>query len=101
MAKIVDKMFKEILFLELIHETSSLSKQRKYLNLHQSYQENCQRLFNAIGCNSYIQPHRHILDNKIEILIAIKGLFALFYFDDHGKTKEVYFLVRNYISIKY
>lgn len=85
------KIFKEIFFLKLIYEASTLSKKRKHFNLHLSYQEKCQRLFNAIGCNSYIQPHRHILDNKTETLIAIKGLFALFYFDDLGNTKELYF----------
>jgi cupin fold WbuC family metalloprotein len=51
-------------------------RHRKHLNIHSSYQENCQRLFNAIQPNSYIHPHRHYIANKQELLVAIRGSFV-------------------------
>jgi cupin fold WbuC family metalloprotein len=62
---------------------------RQHLNIHQSYDDPCQRLFNAIGIDSYIRPHRHSLDPKTESLFAIRGLFALVLFDQHGTPREV------------
>lgn len=57
---------------------------RQHLNIHQSYEDACQRLLNAIGTDSYIRPHRHALDPKTETLFAIRGEFALVLFDDCG-----------------
>jgi cupin fold WbuC family metalloprotein len=62
---------------------------RQHLNIHQSYDDPCQRLFNAIGINSYIRPHRHSLDPKTESLFAVRGLFALVLFDQHGNPRNV------------
>lgn len=62
---------------------------RQHLNIHQSYDEFCQRLFNAIDINSYIRPHRHSRDPKTESLFAIKGIFALVIFDEFGKPLDV------------
>jgi cupin fold WbuC family metalloprotein len=84
--------FKELFFLNLISEAKRSIKQRQYANLHLTHHEKCQRLFNAIECESYIQPHRHSLDRKIETLLAVKGLFALIQFNDTGAIKVVSFL---------
>ncbi|WP_215390202.1 WbuC family cupin fold metalloprotein [Polynucleobacter sp. MWH-UH25E] len=62
---------------------------RKNFNLHLDYTEPCQRLFNAIGVDSYIPPHRHLQDQKDETLIAVKGLFALIVFDEAGEIKRI------------
>ena len=84
--------FKELFFLNLTSEAKCSKKQRQYANLHLTHHEKCQRLFNAIECDSYIQPHRHSLDRKIETLLAVKGLFALIQFSDTGGIKAVSFL---------
>ena len=52
--------------------------------MHFHNEESCQRLFNAIGAESYIPPHRHSLDPKHECLLAVNGLLALIIFDDLG-----------------
>jgi cupin fold WbuC family metalloprotein len=65
------------------------SRGRKNFNLHLEYAEPCQRLFNAIGIESYIPPHRHYQDPKEETLIAVKGLFALIIFDGAGEIIQV------------
>ena len=53
------------------------SRQRQHENIHQHYADPCQRLFNAIGIDSYIRPHRHSIDPKDECLIAVRGRMIL------------------------
>jgi cupin fold WbuC family metalloprotein len=62
---------------------------RQHLNIHESYDDPCQRFFNAVGVGSYIRPHRHSLDPKTESLIAIKGAFALVSFDGLGSIENI------------
>jgi len=62
---------------------------RQHQNIHQGYDDPCQRFFNALGKNSYIRPHRHSIDPKIEDLFAIRGLFALIAFDNAGAVAQV------------
>jgi cupin fold WbuC family metalloprotein len=76
------------LLSELSKDALLLSKRRKHLNLHKSYNEPSQKFFNAISIDSYICPHRHLLDSKDEFLIAIRGLFALITFDDVGNIEN-------------
>jgi cupin fold WbuC family metalloprotein len=65
------------------------SRARQHLNIHQSFDDSCQRLLNAIGVSSYIRPHRHAIDPKVESLIAVKGLFALIIFSEDGEIAEI------------
>ena len=62
------------------------SRKRQHDNIHQSYQEASQRLFNAIEPSSYIRPHRHAVDPKDELLVAVRGLMVLVKFDEHGNV---------------
>ncbi len=61
-------------------------RKRQHDNIHQSYQEASQRLFNAIEPTSYIRPHRHSVDPRSELLIAVRGLLALVTFDEDGNV---------------
>jgi len=83
------KIFSPKLIDSLILKADKSPRLRMHQNIHQSYSEPCQRLFNAIGEGSYIRPHRHLLDPKIETLIAIKGKFALIEFDDIGNILSI------------
>lgn len=65
---------------------------RQHFNVHASYEDNCQKLFNAIQPGSYIRPHRHLIDPKNELLVAIKGRMALIIFDEQGQIKKKIFL---------
>ena len=69
---------------DLLSSSRSSSRRRQHLNLHTSYQDPCQRLLNAVQPNSYIRPHRHSLDPRVETLLAVKRRFALWVFDDAG-----------------
>lgn len=61
-------------------------RKRQHRNIHDSYIDPCQRLFNAIEMGSYIRPHRHATYPRQELLIAVRGSMALVTFDEHGKV---------------
>jgi len=73
----------------LTAQAKSSPRLRQHRNIHNSYQDACQRLFNAIEPGSYIRPHRHIADPRDELLIAIRGSMALVTFDDQGSISGI------------
>ena len=81
-------VFYEKSLKELNESAVSNSRLRQHLNIHDSFQEPCQRLFNAVNVRSYIQPHRHFLDSKKELLLAVKGKFAIIEFSGIGGFKN-------------
>ena len=83
--KVFDKQYLD----DLTWQASSSPRFRQHRNVHHSYQDSCQRLFNAIEPSSYICPHRHASDPREELLIAIRGSLALLTFDDLGVVKGV------------
>lgn len=62
---------------------------RQHKNIHQSLQDPCQALFNAIELGSYIRPHRHASDPKSELFIAIRGEMGLVTFNDYGIVTSI------------
>lgn len=78
---------------EFLNDLTSQAKvsprKRQHRNIHQSYQETCQRLFNAIEPGSYIRPHRHTSAPRDELLVAVRGQMALVTFDELGTIVEV------------
>jgi cupin fold WbuC family metalloprotein len=83
------KVFSSQYFKDLFSAASQSQRLRAHANVHRSYAEHCQKLFNAIKVNSYIRPHRHSLDPKDECLIAVRGLFGLIEFNDQGETQRI------------
>ena len=43
------------------------------------------RVFNFLLKGTYMQPHRHPSEEKIEKMSLVKGAFALLFFDDNGE----------------
>ena len=77
-------------FLDALSQQAEQAiRQRQHKNIHQHYNEPCQCLFNAIGIDSYIRPHRHSIDPKDECLIAVRGRMALLVFDDVGQVRQI------------
>lgn len=62
---------------------------RQHHNLHESYDDPCQRLFNAMEPGSYIRPHRHLSHPKTELFLAIRGKMVLFTFSDDGSIASM------------
>lgn len=50
------------------------------------------RVFNFIHDDSYMHPHLHPSEEKIEKMYLVKGSFALITFSDEGKVKETFIL---------
>lgn len=73
---------------ELSARAARAPRLRQHANLHVSYEEPCQRLFNAIEVDSYIRPHRHKSDPKTETLLAVHGVLTLVLFDESGGVTE-------------
>lgn len=95
------KIFTRQYFEDLLITASQSQRFRAHANVHHSYSDHCQKLFNAIKNNSYIRPHRHSLDPKDECLIAVKGLFGIILFTDNGSIKEVTLFGSEKYSEKY
>jgi len=74
---------------ELTVQAQNNQRKRQHRNIHESYEDPCQRLFNAIEPWSYIRPHRHSSDSRDELLIAVRGLMAIVTFDDQGVVSKV------------
>lgn len=73
-----------VLYTQLEDAARASPRGRQHYNLHASYDAPCQKLLNALTFDSYIQPHRHIIDPKIECIFALKGRFGCVLFDDNG-----------------
>ena len=83
------KQFSPDYLSDLTEQAKTNDRLRQHRNIHQSFQDPCQRLFNAIEPGSYIRPHRHASDPRDELLVAIRGLMALITFDDSGTVTNV------------
>ena len=83
------KVFSSQYFEDLTRVASQSRRLRAHVNVHGSYTDQCQKLFNAIMVNSYICPHRHSLDPKEECLIAVRGLFGMIKFTNQGLIQSV------------
>ena len=83
------KVFSADYLNELTAQAQCSPRKRQHRNIHESYADPCQRLFNAIEPSSYIRPHRHATDPRDELLIAVRGLMALVEFDEQGKVKGI------------
>ena len=83
------KVFSADYLNQMTADAQSNPRKRQHRNIHESYADPCQRLFNAIEPSSYIRPHRHAADPKDELLIAIRGLMVLVTFDDQGMVTKV------------
>ncbi|RDB41809.1 cupin fold metalloprotein, WbuC family [Halomonas sp. DQ26W] len=83
------KILSEKLIDDLEVRAEQSLRGRQHHNIHESFEDPCQRLFNAISMESYIRPHRHSLDPKDECLVAVKGLFGLVVFSEEGTVVKV------------
>jgi cupin fold WbuC family metalloprotein len=83
------KVFSADYFNELTAQAQGSLRKRQHRNIHESFSDLCQRLFNAIEPGSYIRPHKHATEPRDELLIAVRGSMALVTFDEQGMVTEV------------
>jgi len=84
MIKIIDSDLLKV----LSEKASTNPRLRQNYNLHNSLDDICQRLLNAMEPGSYIRPHRHAIHPKPELFYAVAGEVRLIIFSDDGQIKE-------------
>ena len=65
-------------------EAARSPRRRKNLNVHPVLADPVQRLFNAMEPGTYARPHRHARDNGWELMVVVRGTFAVLRFDEAG-----------------
>jgi cupin fold WbuC family metalloprotein len=73
----------------LVRSARESARLRQNANVHTTYEDPCQRLFNALCAGTYIRPHRHSGAQGNELLVAISGSCALIQFTDEGCVSSV------------
>lgn len=66
-------------------EAARSPRRRKNLNVHPVLEDPVQRLFNALEPGTYARPHRHARDNGWELMVVVRGAFAVLHFDENGR----------------
>lgn len=84
MIKILDRT----LLQDLTEKAQKNPRLRQNHNLHDSYEEPCQRLVIAMEPFSYLRPHRHLVNPKIEFFLALRGRLTLLIFSDSGEVEK-------------
>ena len=80
--RILDSAF----FDRLAAEAAAAPRRRKNFNLHAANDYPCQRFFNAMCADTYVQPHRHRDASKDETLVLLRGKLGAVIFDDAGQV---------------
>ncbi|MBB5193453.1 cupin fold WbuC family metalloprotein [Silvimonas terrae] len=73
---------------QLAAEAASAPRLRKNRNFHQSNEDLCHRMLNALQPGTYVQPHRHLDAVKEETILVLSGRFGCLVFDDNGKVVQ-------------
>jgi len=72
-------------FLKKFFEKATNSpRQRINHNFHESYNDLVQRFLNVLELGTYIQPHKHIKEEKFEVVIILKGRALVAEYNDDG-----------------
>jgi cupin fold WbuC family metalloprotein len=71
---------------DLLAQAKASPRQRKNLNFHERETHPCQRLLNAIVPGSYVRPHRHVLENKEEFMMIVRGCLGVILYDELGNV---------------
>ena len=75
----------EKIFIEMLDQAKKSIRHRYSHVLHKPGAE-FNRVFNLMQKKSYMQPHLHPGEEKIEKIYIIKGSVCCFFFDDNGKV---------------
>ena len=76
--------------LELISSAEINKRRRAHFNLHQAYSDPVQRTIIAMCHDSYVRPHKHISDPKIETLVLIEGVLGVVLFEENSEIFETH-----------
>jgi cupin fold WbuC family metalloprotein len=83
---------------QLAAEAAAAPRRRKNFNLHASPGYPCQRFFNAMCADTYVQPHRHADSTKDETLVLLRGKLGAVIFDEAGEVVSAHVLLPGMIA---
>ncbi len=78
--RILDSAFLD----RLAAAAAAVPRRRKNFDLHAAADHPCQRFFNALCADTYIQPHRHAEPAKDETVVVLRGRLGVVIFDEAG-----------------
>ncbi len=78
------QLLDHVLFDSLLQQASQMSRKRCAYNLHQSLNENAQRVVIAMQPGSYVRPHLHQEPQPYELCIVLQGCIDMLLFDEQG-----------------
>jgi cupin fold WbuC family metalloprotein len=82
------KIFDQLYVDNLSKRAKAGSRLRQLSNIHESYEDLCQRMVNALEPNSYIPLQRHFTVPKNELMVALRGKMAFVIFDESGGVRK-------------
>ena len=92
--RILDSSFLD----RLSAEAAASPRRRKNFNLHAANEYPCQRFFNALCADTYVQPHRHSDPAKDETLVLLRGKLGAVIFDEAGQVAAAKILLPGQIA---
>lgn len=78
------RLIDQSLLAEVSAEAKASPRARKNRNFHPSDDYPAHRLLNAIEPGSYIVPHCHVVAEKDETILCLRGRLGLIVFDEAG-----------------
>jgi len=93
--KIPELMDKEV--EEYLNKAGSSDK-RRYPKLLHNHGDEFNHVFNFMMRDSYMQPHLHPGNEKIEKIHIVEGKVATIFFDDNGVPTRTTILEKNYVN---
>ena len=79
MIKITEELMRKV-----CDEAKTSPRKRMNFNLHANYEEPIQRFLNALEPETYIRPHKHIGQGRVEVVIILKGRVMVVEFTEDG-----------------
>lgn len=76
------------LIRELGQKAATAQRRRTNYNFHESPNDPVQRLVVAMQKETYIRPHRHAAENKMEFAIAVQGRMQVVLLNNNGAVAE-------------
>ena len=80
------RLFDAAFLDRLAAEAAAAPRRRQNYNLHAAADYPCQRFFNALSADSYVQPHRHADPAKDETVVLLRGRMGVVEFDEQGNV---------------
>lgn len=77
---------------QLLVDAKRAPRKRLHLNVHQTYEENPQILYNCLTQGSYMRPHRHTQDGRREFFVCLTGEALIVTFTDVGMVDGIFLM---------